>query len=175
MAMMPVFVVLKSRRSVNPTSPKSTSFTCDDLAPSIQPTYSKSRMHLAPSLQHSYHARNTMSTTTPSYLEDRLSNIRTRPLPWEGYQRSGLLSETELAKIKTVDKTSREKKAALVRDDARGYAELILGAENGGEIGVLKKAGKRNDVVQYALVLMVDLLGRNERPEGCGVACGANG
>lgn len=108
-----------------------------------------------------------MADTTP-YLTERLRNIRERPFSWEAYQRLGLITEAELVKIKSVDKTGKERRVATVGADARGYAVLILGGE---EEGILERVLRRNDVLQYTLVLMNDLLGE---PQLCSSPKGIN-
>lgn len=97
----------------------------------------------------------TMSLDTPRYLAELFSNIRGRSIAWDAHVRAGLISDSDVKKIKAIDKVSKEKQASVVEKDVDGYASLVLGPQ-----GALKKAtdGKRVDVVAYMLVLLGDLL-----------------
>ena len=96
-----------------------------------------------------------MSLDTSHYLSEFYSNIRARPIPWDAYVRSGLLTDAAVRKIKAIDKLHASQRAAIVTADAADYAALILGDD-----GVLNKASQRNrvDVVQYMLLWTADLL-----------------
>jgi V-type H+-transporting ATPase subunit H len=96
-----------------------------------------------------------MSLDTPKYLSELFTNIRGRSIAWDAQFRAGLIPDSDVRKIKAIDKVPREKQVSLVENDVDGYAALILGPG-----GVLKKAtdGKRVDIVAYMLVLLVDLL-----------------
>lgn len=96
-----------------------------------------------------------MSLDTPKYLAELFSNIRGRSIAWDAHLRAGLISDSDVKKIKAIDKVSKEKQASIVEKDVDGYASLVLGPQ-----GVLKKATdvKRMDVVAYMLVLLGDLL-----------------
>lgn len=96
-----------------------------------------------------------MSLDTPRYLAELFSNIRGRSIAWDAHVRAGLISESDVKKIKAIDKVSKEKQAGVVEKDVDGYASLVLGPQ-----GALRKAtdGKRVDVVAYMLVLLGDLL-----------------
>lgn len=96
-----------------------------------------------------------MSLDTPRYLAELFSSIRGRSIAWDAHVRAGLISESDVKKIKAIDKVSKEKQASVVEKDVDGYASLVLGPQ-----GALKKAtdGKRVDVVAYMLVLLGDLL-----------------
>ena len=97
-----------------------------------------------------------MSLDPPSYLLSLQNNIRQRPIPWEGAVRAGHITDTDLKRIKAVDKVRKEQRRQAVEGDLESYATLILGG-NGGK-SVLESAGKRGDVVQYILVLAGDLI-----------------
>jgi len=98
-----------------------------------------------------------MSLPSPSLLVSLTSSIRARPIPWESYQRAGVLSETELKQIKAVDKVRKDKRVEVVEGSIDEYVNLVLGAEGSkeGEKGLLEKS--RVDVVQYLLVLVGEL------------------
>lgn len=93
--------------------------------------------------------------------EELCSNIRARPIGWDGYQRAGTITEFELEKIKAVDKVPLEKRIVLVEKEGETYAKLFLGDTDSGDKGILGRIhGNRGggDIVQYILVLMGDLL-----------------
>ena len=61
-----------------------------------------------------------------------------------------------MKKIKSVDKVRIEQRKQTLEGDPKSYATLLLGGEDGG--GVLDKAAKRTDIIQYILVLANDLI-----------------
>jgi V-type H+-transporting ATPase subunit H len=93
----------------------------------------------------------------PTYLASLQSNIRQRPIPWDGAVRAGTLTEDQLARIRAVDKVKRDVRIQTVEADLDGYRTLFVG-ESGKTKSVLESAAKRQDVVQYLLVLLSDLL-----------------
>src|SRR5687767_11307801 len=98
-----------------------------------------------------------MSLDPPTYLASLQSNIRQRPIPWEGQVRSGTLSEEQYSKIRAVDKSKKpEQRKEIVEGDIAGYSSLFVGGS--GKPGVLESAGKHANVIQYVLVLLSDLL-----------------
>ncbi|CUS14043.1 unnamed protein product [Tuber aestivum] len=96
-----------------------------------------------------------MSLDNPRYLSELFLNIRGRSIAWDAHVRAGLITDSDVKKIKAIDKVLKEKQVSVVEKDVDGYAALVLGPE-----GALRKAtdGKRMDVVAYMLVLMGDLL-----------------
>lgn len=90
------------------------------------------------------------SLDPPTYLASLQSNIRQRPIPWDGAVRAGSLTDDQLAKIRAVDKAKKDARQQTVEADLDGYRTLFT--------GVLESAAKRQDVVQYVLVLLNDLL-----------------
>ena len=70
--------------------------------------------------------------------------------------RAGNLAEDHLKKIKSVDKVRREQRKQTLEKDLDGFATLLVGGVHGGS--VLNKASKRNDILQYILVLATDLI-----------------
>ncbi|KAL2017838.1 hypothetical protein VTK56DRAFT_1640 [Thermocarpiscus australiensis] len=92
----------------------------------------------------------------PTYLASLQSNIRQRPIPWDGAVRAGTLTEEQLARIRAVDKVKKDVRKQIVESDLDGYRTLFVGGP--GKKSVLELAAKRQDVVQYILVLLSDLL-----------------
>lgn len=98
-----------------------------------------------------------MSLDPPTYLSSLQSNIRQRPIPWDGAVRAGTLTEEQLALIRAVDKVKKDERKQIVEADLDGFRALFVG-EPGKKKSVLELAAKRQDVVQYILVLLSDLL-----------------
>ncbi|KAI8804463.1 armadillo-type protein [Cladochytrium replicatum] len=88
--------------------------------------------------------------THNSYLEDLSGPVRARAVPWEGYQRASLITETELSQIKAFEKSG----GAALDNEAGGevYVELLY---------TLLQKLVRNDTVQNILVLIDDVLVEN--------------
>ncbi|KAK3396550.1 armadillo-type protein [Sordaria brevicollis] len=97
-----------------------------------------------------------MSLDPPTYLASLQSNIRQRPIPWDGAVRAGTLTEEQLAKIRAVDKVKRDVRKQVIESDLDGYRTLFAGKDE--TKSVLELASKRPDVCQYLLVLLSDLL-----------------
>ncbi|KAI0398619.1 armadillo-type protein [Xylariaceae sp. FL0594] len=97
-----------------------------------------------------------MSLDPPPYLASLQNNIRQRPIPWDGAVRAGTITDSQLAKIRAVDKVRKEQRRQVVEGDLDGYRILFVGEP--GSPGVLESASRRSDVVQYILVLLNDLL-----------------
>lgn len=97
-----------------------------------------------------------MSLEPPTYLSSLQNNIRARPIPWEGAVRAGNITENHLKKIKAVDKVRKEQRRQTIEGDLQGYVGLLAGGGDGKS--VLDSASKRTDIVQYILVLAVDLI-----------------
>ena len=70
--------------------------------------------------------------------------------------RTGFLTDEQLKKIKSVDKVRKEQRKQTVEGDPEAYSTLLLGSKD--TPGVLEKAGKRTDIIQYVLVLAGDLI-----------------
>ncbi|KIV93415.1 hypothetical protein PV10_04628 [Exophiala mesophila] len=102
-----------------------------------------------------------MSLSPPAYLSSLQSNIRARPIPWDGAVRAGNLTEDHLKKIKSVDKVRKDQRKQTIEKDVQSYSALLVGG--GSEPSVLEKAAKRGDILQYILVLATDLI--NDAPE----------
>ncbi|KAJ0374870.1 hypothetical protein COL26b_006886 [Colletotrichum chrysophilum] len=98
-----------------------------------------------------------MSLDPPTYLASLQSNIRQRPIPWDGAVRAGTITEDHLARIRAVDKAKKpEARKDIVEGDLDGYRSLFVGEP--GKPSVLESAGKQANVVQFVLVLLADLL-----------------
>lgn len=97
-----------------------------------------------------------MSLEPPTYLSSLQNNIRARPIPWEGAVRAGNITEDHLKRIKAVDKVRKEQRRQTIEGDLQGYVALLAGGGDGKS--VLDSASKRTDIVQYILVLAVDLI-----------------
>ncbi|GAB0134366.1 hypothetical protein EsDP_00002743 [Epichloe bromicola] len=98
-----------------------------------------------------------MSLDPPTYLASLQTNIRQRPIPWDGAIRAGTLTEEHYAKIRALDKAKKpEQRKEVVEGDIDGYRLLFVGGS--GKASVLETAGKHANVVQYILVLLADLL-----------------
>jgi V-type H+-transporting ATPase subunit H len=97
-----------------------------------------------------------MSLDPPTHLASLQINIRQRPIPWDGAVRAGNLTEEQLAQIRAVDKAKRDARKQTVEANLDAYCSLFVGGP--GKKSVLELATKRQDVVQYILVLLSDLL-----------------
>ncbi|TFK55012.1 ATPase, V1 complex, subunit H [Heliocybe sulcata] len=92
-----------------------------------------------------------MSVTLVSntWLDGETAKIRSKPVPWEGYQRAGLVTTEELGLIKKVDRQPRTKADSILLSDGPTYASLYL--------SLLKKL-QRVDTMQCILILIGDAL-----------------
>ena len=97
-----------------------------------------------------------MSLDPPTYLNSLQNNIRARPIPWEGAVRAGTITDSDLKKIKAVDKVRKDQRRQTVEADTEAYQSLLIGGSKGKS--VLESAAKRADVIQYMLVLTGDLI-----------------
>ncbi|KAL2756195.1 hypothetical protein ACRALDRAFT_1050482 [Sodiomyces alcalophilus JCM 7366] len=92
----------------------------------------------------------------PTYLASLQSNIRQRPIPWDGAVRAGTITEDQLARIRAVDKVKNpDARKEIVQADLDGYCSLFLG-DGDGQPGALER--KNTNVIHYLLVLLSDLL-----------------
>jgi len=48
------------------------------------------------------------------FIDELLSNIRARPLSWEAQERSGLIDDSQVRLVKTIDKSRRDKRIEVV-------------------------------------------------------------
>ena len=98
-----------------------------------------------------------MSLDPPAFLGQLQSNVRQRPIPWDGAVRAGTITANQLDLIRAVDKAKKpEIRVQLVESDLDRYRVLFVGEP--GQASVLQTATKQANVVQYILVLFGDLL-----------------
>eukprot|EP00854_Cymbomonas_tetramitiformis_P024695 gene24695-30056_t len=74
-------------------------------------------------------------------------------MPWETYMTARLISHQDLQLIRRYDKHSADEQAALLEEDGAAYAQTFL---------TLVRNITKNDVVQYALALIDDMLSADE-------------
>lgn len=125
---------------------------CDDL---LIVTNLTAALNLLPGL-YRLESIEKMSLDPPTYLNSLQNNIRARPIPWEGAVRAGTITDSDLKKIKAVDKVRRDQRRQTVEADTEAYKSLLIGGSQGKS--VLESAAKRADVIQYMLVLTGDLI-----------------
>lgn len=77
-------------------------------------------------------------------------------IPWDGAVRAGNLGEDQLKTIKSVDKVRKEQRKQTIEADPGTYGTLLAGGEDSP--GVLEKAQKRQDIIQYILVLATEMV-----------------
>ncbi|CAA7267991.1 unnamed protein product [Cyclocybe aegerita] len=97
----------------------------------------------------------SISLLSNTYLDENSARMKSKTVPWEGYQRAGLITHDELAAIKKVDRQPRTKSESVLLSEGQIYATLYL--------SLLKKL-QRVDTMQCILVLITDaLLDHDER------------
>jgi hypothetical protein len=97
-----------------------------------------------------------MSLDPPAYISSLQSNIRARPISWEGAVRAKTITEDDLKKIKAIDKVRKEQRKQTIEGDVKTYTQLLLGGDDVKSI--FESAAKRTDILQYMLVLAGDLV-----------------
>ncbi|KAM0787224.1 hypothetical protein ACM66B_006462 [Microbotryomycetes sp. NB124-2] len=85
-------------------------------------------------------------------LSDRSTKIRSKAIPWEGYQRAGLLSADDVQLVQKVT-GNRSQAEQVLEQQSKTYASLY--------IRLLGKLS-RNDTLQYILVLLGDFVADRE-------------
>jgi V-type H+-transporting ATPase subunit H len=98
----------------------------------------------------------SMSLDPPAYILSLQNNIRARPISWEGAVRAKTITDADLKRIKSIDKVRKEQRRQTVEADPKAYVELLLGGS--GQQSIFEVASKRQDIVQYMLVLTQDLV-----------------
>ena len=98
----------------------------------------------------------TMSLDPPGYILSLQNNIRARPISWEGAVRAKTLTDSDLKKIKAIDKVRKEQRKQTVESDVNTYTTLLLG--NNETKSIFESTAKRTDILNYMLVLTGDLI-----------------
>ncbi|GAA5856624.1 hypothetical protein JCM9279_006010 [Rhodotorula babjevae] len=93
-----------------------------------------------------------MSLVANPFLSDRSLKIRAKAIPWDGYQRAGLLGQDDVQLIQRVA-ASRDKAEPILDAEGETYAALY--------IRLLNKLS-RNDTLQFVLVLLGDFIADRE-------------
>jgi V-type H+-transporting ATPase subunit H len=97
-----------------------------------------------------------MSLDPPAYLLSLQNNLRARPISWEGAVRARTITDVDLKQIKSIDKVRKEQRKQTIEGDFDGFCTLFLGGSD--TPGLLQGAAKRQDIIQYLLVLLGDII-----------------
>lgn len=97
-----------------------------------------------------------MASEAPSYLAAIQNNIRARPISWEGAVRARTITDADLKKIKSIDKVRKEQRKQTIEGDVDSFVTLLLGGSESQSI--FEAAAKRQDIIQYMLVLLGDMI-----------------
>ncbi|KAF8337633.1 armadillo-type protein [Cantharellus anzutake] len=95
-----------------------------------------------------------LADVSNTFLEESAAKVRSKPVPWEAYQRAGLITVEDLGLIKRVDRQPRARIESVLMSDGQTYANLYL---------MLLKKLVRVDPLQYLLVMASDAL--TDHPE----------
>ncbi|KAK7535902.1 vacuolar ATP synthase subunit H [Phyllosticta citribraziliensis] len=99
-----------------------------------------------------------MSLDPPTYILSLQNNIRARPISWEGAVRAKTITDGDLKKIKSIDKVRKEQRKQTIEADTNSFVALLLGGDDAQDIFQAAAKGKRQDIIQYMLVLTGDLI-----------------
>ncbi|KAI8393735.1 armadillo-type protein [Radiomyces spectabilis] len=91
----------------------------------------------------------TLSIISHPYLDDLLEKIRHEPIPWQDYERAGLITEDERVMVEHIENKSPEEITSIISEHGIHYAGLYL---------ELMQNLARVDAVQKVLVLVHDML-----------------
>lgn len=83
-----------------------------------------------------------------AYLDEIQSNIRARPIPWEGYERAGIIDSNDARLVKSIEQAgNRDKRLSVIDSDPASYVNMVN-----------KMLGNvtRDDVIKYMLSLAGD-------------------
>ncbi|KAF2842169.1 vacuolar ATP synthase-like protein subunit H [Patellaria atrata CBS 101060] len=97
-----------------------------------------------------------MSLDPPNYILTLQNNIRQRPISWEGAVRAKTITDADLKKIKSIDKVRKEQRRQTIESDATSFVTLLLGGD--GSQSIFVSTAKRQDILQYMLVLTGDIV-----------------
>ncbi|KAK8434121.1 vacuolar ATP synthase subunit H [Phyllosticta citricarpa] len=99
-----------------------------------------------------------MSLDPPTYILSLQNNIRARPISWEGAVRAKTITDADLKKIKSIDKVRKEQRKQTIEAETDSFVALLLGGDDAQDIFQAAAKGKRQDIIQYMLVLTGDLI-----------------
>lgn len=77
-------------------------------------------------------------------------------MSWEGAVRAKTITEGQLKQIKSIDKVRREQRRQTIESAVETYVQLFFGGDNVQSI--FEAAAKREDIIQYSLVLVGDII-----------------
>lgn len=97
-----------------------------------------------------------MSLNPPEILLNLQNLVRQRPISWEGAVRAKTITDSDLKKIKAIDKVRKEQRRSTVEEDIGTYRILLLG-DGKDTKSIFETTAKRTDILQYMLVLLSDL------------------
>lgn len=89
-----------------------------------------------------HYTNKILPTISSQYLDEIQTNIRVRPIPWEGYVRANLLTANEASLIKSTEKEQPEKRSEIIGKNSDKYADTI--------VDLLSRIS-RDDVIKYIL------------------------
>ncbi|POY73016.1 hypothetical protein BMF94_4002 [Rhodotorula taiwanensis] len=90
-----------------------------------------------------------MSLVANAFLSDRSLKIRSKAIPWDGYQRAGLLNADDVKLVQRIANSQREKADSILDEEGEAYAQLY--------VRLLGKLS-RTDTIQFILVLLGDFI-----------------
>ncbi|KAI9274571.1 armadillo-type protein [Phascolomyces articulosus] len=91
----------------------------------------------------------TLTIIAHPYLDELVDKIRQEPIPWQGYERAGLINSDEVAMIEHVENKSPEEITNIMSEHGLYYAGMYL--------DLMHKLA-RVDAVQKVLVMIQDML-----------------
>lgn len=70
--------------------------------------------------------------------------------------RAKTITDADLKQIKSIDKVRKEQRKQTIEGDVDSFATLLLGGNDSQSI--FEAAAKRQDIIQYMLVLLGDII-----------------
>lgn len=70
--------------------------------------------------------------------------------------RAKTITDADLKKIKSIDKVRKEQRKQTIESDVDSFVTLLLGGN--GSPSIFEAAVKRQDIIQYMLVLLGDMI-----------------
>ncbi|KAI9496928.1 ATPase V1 complex subunit H [Zychaea mexicana] len=95
----------------------------------------------------------TLTIIAHPYLDELADKIRNEPIPWQGYERAGLITADEVAMIEHVDNKSPEEVTHVMSEHGLYYAGMYL--------DLMHKLA-RVDAVQKVLVMIQDMIDEHD-------------